>query len=76
METIIEALTQYGLAGIILAILLYYLNKLTDIHRDERKEWQEANNKHVEKFAEVIEKNTQAYTELRGEVKENKCKVG
>lgn len=75
MEQIITALTDYGMAGIILAILLFYLNKLTNIHRDERKEWQEANNKHVEKFAEVIEKNTQAYTELRSEVKDNKCKV-
>jgi len=75
MEQIIAALVDYGMAGIILAILLFYLNKLTNIHRDERKEWQEANNKHVEKFAEVIEKNTQAYTELRSEVKDNKCKV-
>lgn len=76
MEQIIAALVDYGMAGIILAILLFYLNKLTNIHRDERKEWQVANNKHVEKFAEVIEKNTQAYIELRGEVKDSKCKVG
>lgn len=75
MEQIIAALVDYGMAGIILAILLFYLNKLTNIHRDERKEWQEANNRHVEKFAEVIEKNTQAYTELRSEVKDNKCKM-
>jgi len=75
MEQIISALVDYGMAGIILAILLFYLNKLTNIHRDERKEWQDANNKHVEKFAEVIEKNTQAYTELRSEVKDNKCKM-
>jgi hypothetical protein len=75
MEQIIAALVDYGMAGIILAILLFYLNKLTNIHRDERKEWQDANNRHVEKFAEVIEKNTQAYTELRSEVKDNKCKM-
>ena len=55
MEQIIAALVDYGMAGIILAILLFYLNKLTNIHRDERKEWQDANNRHVEKFAEVIE---------------------
>lgn len=75
MEQIISALVDYGMAGIILAVLLFYLNKLTNIHREERKEWQDANNKHVEKFADVIEKNTQAYTELRSEVKDNKCKV-
>lgn len=76
MELIIESLTSYGMAGIILAILLYYLNKLTDIHRVERKEWQEANNSHVEKFSQVIQENTRALTEMRSEVKENKCKVG
>lgn len=76
MELIIESLTSYGMAGIILAILLYYLNKLTDIHRVERKEWQEANNSHVEKFSRVIQENTRALTEMRDEVKENKCKVG
>lgn len=76
MELIIESLTSYGMAGIILAILLYYLNKLTDIHRIERKEWQDANNSHIEKFSQVIQENTRALTEMRDEVKENKCKVG
>jgi ClpP class serine protease len=54
---------------------VYYLNKLTDIHRDERKEWQDANNKHVEKFADVISENTKALVEMRGELKENRCKM-
>jgi len=31
MEQIIAALVDYGMAGIILAILLFYLNKLTNI---------------------------------------------
>jgi ClpP class serine protease len=55
--------------------LVYYLNKLTDIHRDERKEWQVANDKHVEKFSEVISENTKALVEMRGELKENRCKM-
>lgn len=76
MDLIIESLTSYGMAGIILAVLLYYLNKLTDIHRNERKEWQDANNSHVEKFSNVIQDNTKALTEMRSEIKENKCKVG
>lgn len=75
MEIIIESLANYGVAGIFLAVLIYYLNKLTDIHREERKEWQEANNKHVEKFAEVIAESTKAMAEMRGEIKESKCKI-
>ena len=75
MDAIIEALASYGIAGILLAVLVYYLNKLTDIHRDERKEWQVANDKHVEKFSDVIAENTKALVEMRGELKENKCKM-
>lgn len=76
MDAILEALASYGIAGIFLAVLVYYLNKLTDIHREERKEWQSANDKHVEKFSEVIGETTKALTEMRQEVRENRCKVG
>jgi hypothetical protein len=76
MEQIITSLTDYGMAGIILAVLLYYLNKLTDVHREERKEWQNANDKHVEKFSNVISESTKALTEIRSEIRENKCRVG
>lgn len=76
METIIEALSNYGISGIFLGVLVYYLNKLTDIHREERKEWQDANDKHVEKFANVVSDTTKVLTEMRSEIKENKCKVG
>ena len=75
MEILLEAFTQYGIAGVFLGVLLYYLNKLTDIHRDERKDWQEANDRHVEKFSDVISENTKALVEMRGELKENKCKM-
>jgi len=75
MEAILEALTQYGIAGVFLAVLVYYLNKLTDIHRQERKEWAETNDKHVEKFSNVIEKNTDALTAMRMEINNAKCKA-
>ena len=75
MDVIIEALASYGIAGIFLAVLVYYLNKLTDIHRDERKEWQDANDKHVDKFSDVISENTRALIEMKGEIKGNKCKM-
>jgi len=75
MEILIEAFTQYGIAGVLLGVLIFYLNKLTDIHRDERKDWQEANDRHVDKFSDVIADNTKALVEMRGELKENKCKM-
>ena len=75
MEPILEALAQYGIAGIFLAVLVYYLNKLTDIHRQERREWAETNDKHVEKFSTVIEKNTDALTAMRMELNNAKCKA-
>jgi hypothetical protein len=75
MDAILEALASYGIAGIFLAVLVYYLNKLTDIHRDERTQWQEANDRHVEKFSDVISENTRALVEMKGEIKGNKCKM-
>ena len=75
MEILLEAFTQYGIAGVFLGVLIFYLNKLTDIHRDERKDRQEANDKHVDKFSDVIDDNTKALVEMRGELKENRCKM-
>lgn len=75
MDAILEALASYGIGGILLGVLVFYLNKLTDIHRDERKEWQDCNNDHVDKFANVIADNTKALTEMKGEIKGNKCKM-
>jgi len=34
-----------------------------------------ANDKHVEKFSDVIADNTKALVEMRGELKENRCKM-
>ena len=75
MDAILEALASYGIGGIGLGIMVYYLNKLTDIHRDERKEWHQAASEHTNRFADVIEDNTKAITEMRGEIRENRCKV-
>ena len=75
MQILLESLSSYGISGVFLGVLIYYLNKLTDIHRDERKEWTASNNDHVDKFVEVIGDNTKALTEMRGELKENRCKI-
>ena len=75
METILTAATAYGPLGLGIAVLIFYMSKLLDQHREERKEWNEANNDHVDKFAGVISDNTRALTEMRGEIRENRCKM-
>ncbi len=75
METLLAAATAYGPLGLGIAVLIFYMSKLLDQHRQERKEWNEVNNDHVDKFAAVISDNTRALTEMRGEIRENRCKM-
>ena len=46
-----------------------------DIHRQERSEWAIMNDRHVEKFSQVIEKNTEALSSIRIELNQAKCKA-
>ena len=64
-----------GVLGIFLGTLLFYLNRITNDHKSERSEWSKANQDHVNRFADIIEKNTQELAKMRMDVRENKCKV-
>ena len=64
-----------GVLGIFLGTLLFYLNRITNDHKNERAEWSKANQDHVNRFADIIEKNTQELAKMRMDVRENKCKV-
>lgn len=75
METLLAAATAYGPLGLGIGVLIYYMSKILDQHREERKEWSSANNDHVDKFATVIAENTRALTEMKTEVRENRCKM-
>lgn len=75
METLIESLASYGLPGLMLAALIWYLHKITNDHKVERNKWSDVNAQHVDKFANCIEKNTEALTAMKGELKENRCKM-
>jgi hypothetical protein len=75
INILLTALTELGVIGIFLGTLLFYLNRITQDHKAERMEWSKANQEHVNRFADIIERNTQELANMRLDVRENKCKV-
>jgi hypothetical protein len=75
MDILLNSLVEMGVLGIFLGTLLFYLNKITNDHKTERSEWSKANQDHVNRFADIIEKNTQELAKMRMDVRENKCKA-
>jgi hypothetical protein len=75
MEILLSSLSEIGIIGIFLGTLLFYLNRITQDHKIERSEWSKANQDHVNRFADIIEKNTQELANMRVNVRENKCKM-
>jgi hypothetical protein len=75
MDILLNSLVEMGVLGIFLGTLLFYLNRITNDHKTERSEWSKANQDHVNRFADIIEKNTQELAKMRMDVRENKCKV-
>jgi hypothetical protein len=75
MDILLNSLVEMGVLGIFLGTLLFYLNRITNDHKTERSEWSKANQEHVNRFADIIEKNTQELANMRMDVRENKCKM-
>jgi hypothetical protein len=75
MDILLNSLVEMGVLGIFLGTLLFYLNRITNDHKTERSEWSKANQDHVNRFADIIEKNTQELANMRMDVRENKCKM-
>lgn len=75
MEILLSSLSEIGVIGIFLGTLLFYLNRITEDHKTERSEWSKANQDHVNRFADIIEKNTQELANMRVNLRENKCKM-
>ena len=75
INILLTALTELGVIGIFLGTLLFYLNRITQDHKAERMEWSKTNQEHVNRFADIIERNTQELANMRLDVRENKCKV-
>lgn len=75
MDILLNSLVEMGVLGVFLGTLLFYLNRITNDHKTERSEWSKANQEHVNRFADIIEKNTQELANMRMDVRENKCKM-
>lgn len=71
-QPIIDTFLNLGIAGAIIVVLIIYLNQREKQHAEERKEWRIESNQHVEKFAKVVEKSTEALTTIHGALKGQK----
>jgi hypothetical protein len=74
MDAIINTLVGTGISGVMLAFFIWYLNKQDSAHKEERKEWTSTSNRHVEKFTEVVEKNTTALIKMEEALKDARCR--
>ena len=74
MDSIINTLVGTGISGVMLAFFIWYLTKQDNEHKAERKEWTSTSNRHVDKFTEVVEKNTTALIKMEETLKDAKCR--
>jgi len=65
MESIIGALVQSGVLGIMLAYMMYKEKMVSTVHKEERKEWHDASKERNDVIVKVVEKNTAAFTECQ-----------
>jgi len=75
MDAAVQTLIELGAVGAILVVVLIYLFKLTKMHNEERDKWRQDNNRHVEKFSHVVEKNTEAMSKLNTNIEILKDRV-
>jgi hypothetical protein len=74
MEPIFQTLLGSGISGAMLVFFIWYLNKKDDTHQAERKEWKTTSDTHVQKFTDVVEKNTIAIIRMEKTLEEAQCK--
>ena len=75
MDAAVQTLIELGAVGAILVVVLIYLFKLTKMHNEERDKWRQDNNRHVEKFSDIVEKNTEAMSKLNTNIEILKDRV-
>jgi|DEB0MinimDraft_6_1074348.scaffolds.fasta_scaffold00060_38 hypothetical protein len=75
MDAAVQTLIELGAVGAILVVVLIYLFKLTKMHNEERDKWRQDNNRHVEKFSDIVEKNTDAMSKLNTNIEILKDRV-
>ena len=71
-----------GTMGVALAVAYYWINKISQDHKDERKEWHEASQRRTDEVRAVVDTNTRALTHqtatmerLCEDIKDNKCRA-
>lgn len=65
MENIIAEASQYGALGLITLASFWYINKLSNIRTSDNKENTKILLEMNKEFREVVEKNTNAFQELK-----------
>ena len=75
MESLMQALISLGGPGIALAITVFFFNKQSNLHRDEREEHRKDFKEVTEKFDRSLSENTRALTSLSEKIDNNKCKA-
>jgi hypothetical protein len=78
MNVELSDFTEYGLAGLVIAALLYLINKYIEDtkvmrkeHREERKEWNESQEKRDEKLERAITGLEAAFREQSNRYRKN-----
>jgi hypothetical protein len=71
--TFTDLLLQNGIPGIMLAWFIWYLQKRDKTHEEERATWKASSDRHVDKFTEVVDKNTTALIKMEENLKKAQC---
>ena len=74
MESLMQALISLGGPGVALAITVYFFNKQSNQHKQERDEHRTDMKDVTESFTDTLKENTKALTALQSEIANNKCK--
>jgi len=64
METLMSTLISLGGPGVAIAVMVYFFNKQSTMHGDERKEWKESDQKSREEFVGALKENTMVTSKL------------
>lgn len=64
METLLAGLINIGGPSAVLAVMVYFFNKQSDQHKQERDDWQKANERTNNEFVDALKDNTTALTKV------------
>ena len=65
MDELLITLGEYGLQGIAIAIMVYFIKRMQEIHREERKEWRESTEKQHGQLVNLTKDSHSVLTEIK-----------